>query len=446
MTADVVVIGGGLSGLAAAVQLSIDGADVVLMEQSGKLGGRAYSYIEAKSGDVVDNGQHALVGAYHNTLRYLEIVGTRRYLPSPKNFQLHFHHKEKGMATFAINTLPFPLNIASGITLFRLLSFHDRRNMFKIGRQLQNWNRQLEEHLRNLTVAEWLETMHQSEESRRSFWHPIAVSVMNEQPEKASALLFARSLKNTFLGNKSDSTVLIPTVGQSDLYVSGAETLLKKQRSKIMLNTEVNSIIPRKGKVFGVRTKNGKHLTTRSVACTVPYFASLRLLPEKLHHTAPFVNFKKFKSSPIVSIHLWFDRAIMDQEFLGLIDRNIQWLFNRRRILHEKNNPENYISAVISGAYKYIDLSKQQLANMAVGDIASAFPAAANASMLQCVVIKEKRATFSPTVEIEPLRPHQQTPVENLFLAGDWTDTGLPPTIEGAVMSGFRCAELIKRS
>lgn len=447
MTTDVVVVGGGLSGLAAAVQLSLDGARVILIEQANKLGGRAYSYIDKKTGDVVDNGQHVLVGAYHHTLRYLELIGTRDCLSAndAATLRLHFHHPEKGVDSFALPSVPHPLQIPAAIFKYRLLSFQDRQKLLNVGLKLKSWNHSLEEKLRKLTVAEWLESLHQSEEAKHSFWFPIAISVMNELPQKASALLFARSLKNTFLGKKSDATLFIPSVGQSELYVASAERILNNHHSRILLNTEVIALVVDKGKASGVKLKNGRQIKARAVIAAVPYFAATRLLPENLRKTDPFLHFKKFTASPIVSIHLWFDREIMDKEFIGLIERNVQWLFNRRRILRESGKPENYISAIISGAHNYVDMSKEQLVKMAVGDIASTFPSAAKASLVHSVVIKEKRATFSPTNKVEPLRPAQRTPIENFFLAGDWTDTGLPPTIEGAVMSGFRCAELVRK-
>lgn len=446
MTVDVVVVGGGLSGLAVSTQLAIDGANVVMIEQANKLGGRAYSYVDKKTGDVVDNGQHVLVGAYHRTLQYLKNIGTRELLSLPENFHLHFHHPDNGFETFTFGSALFPINLAVAAFRFRILSLKDRRRFLKVGIQLRNWDEDLEQTLRRLTVAEWLQTMEQSNEAKRSFWYPIAISVMNESPEKASALLFARSLRSTFLGNASDAMILIPTVGQTKLYVDGAVRLFANHGSKVLLNSEAKSLTFHKNKATGVVLKNGKRIHAKSVICAVPHAALMRLLPETIRHIEPFDHLKKIHFSPIVSIHLWFDRPIMDRDFVGLIDRRIQWIFNRRKIMHQYGKPENHLSAIISGAYKYVDLPKEKLAKIAVDDIASVYPTARNAVLAHYVIIKEKRATFSPTNEVESFRPDQQSPIENLYLAGDWTNTGLPPTIEGAIMSGFRCAELVGKS
>ena len=440
MTADVVVIGGGLSGLAAAVRLALDGAHVVLVEQRGKLGGRTYSYLDQTTGDIVENGQHVLVGAYRQTLKYLDLIGTRDLLHSVHRLRLTFHHPKKGFSGFELAALPQPLNIAAGMMKFKLLSFNDRQKMLHVGLQLKSWNGQLESRLAKMNVEEWLDDLGQSEEAKRCFWHPIAISMMNELPNRASALLFARSIKNTFLGKRSDATMLIPTVGQTELYVDGAARLLQRRKAKTLLDSEVESIVIEKDVAAAVKLRNGKLLSAGAVIAAVPHYALGRLLPAKLRRISPFAHISSLPSSPIVSVHLWFDRPIVDDLYVGLIDRHLQWVFNRRRITGEKGKPENYISAVISAAHQYVGMKKHDLVRLSVADLKTAFPAAKSATLLHSVVIKEKRATLSPTNDAECHRPRHVTPVRNFFLAGDWTDTGLPPTIEGAVMSGFACA------
>lgn len=157
----------------------------------------------------------------------------------------------------------------------------------------------------------------------------------------------------------------------------------------------------------------------------------------------PFCYLYKFDSSPIVSLHLWFDKEFMDTDFLGLIDQRVQWIFNRRRLMGGEKKSSSYLSAVISGAYEFVDLQKEQLAQIAIDDLHRVFPQSLNAQMIHSVVIKEKRATFSPLVDIEQYRPSTNTPIQNFYIVGDWTDTGLPATIEGAVMSGFNAASLV---
>lgn len=442
MIYDVAVVGGGLSGLAASVQLALAGARVVLIEQANKLGGRAYSYIDRKTGDVVDNGQHVLVGAYRCTLQYLKTIGTRELLTLPEDFHLHFHHPEKGFTTLTFDSIP--AGAALAFLRYTSLSVNDRLKLLYAGWQVRESNDQHEQTLRRLTVSQWLGTLRQSVEVRRSFWYPLAISIMNELPDKASAYLFVRSLRHTFFSDNANAKILLPRVGQTELYVGGAMKIFAQRKTKVLLNTEARSLSFNKGNVTGLVLKNRRRIRAATVVAAVPYYTLPRLLPDAILGQLR-LRPERFTSSPIISVHLWFDRPIMDRDFIGLIDRRVQWVFNRRNIMRERDKPENYVSAIISGGYEYVDLSKEELVKMAVHDLATAYPSARRARLTHSVVIKEKRATFSPTNEIEPYRPPQRTSVENLFLAGDWTDTGLPPTIEGAIMSGFRCAELISQ-
>ncbi|TAK64718.1 MAG: FAD-dependent oxidoreductase [Bacteroidetes bacterium] len=440
MTNDVIIVGGGLSGLGAAVELASKGARVILFEQSPKLGGRCYSYIDATTGDIVDNGQHVLVGAYHHTLRYLEMIGTRSYLKGESRLSLPFFHPEQGIHTFSVSVLPKPFHLTTGMLQFSLLSFKERKRLLNVGLELQQWNSNKEQHLSLLTIDEWLTSLNQSEEAKKNFWNPIAISVMNELPERASALLFARSLRSTFLGKKADSRLLIPTIGQTELYVHGAEEVLRKHKAIVRVNTSVDRILINSGNSIGVEA-GGKIEKAHSIICAAPYFTLQKLLPDEITTIVPFSHLNKFKSSPIVSLHLWFDKEFMEQELIGLIDMQLQWVFNRRKILKEGGKATSYISAVISGAHDVVHLSKEELLSLALKDIHRVFPESKKAKFVHSVIIKEKRATFSPLNETEQYRHSTETPIKNLYLAGDWTNTGLPGTIEGAVMSGFKAAE-----
>jgi hydroxysqualene dehydroxylase len=440
---DVAIIGGGLSGLAAAVELALSGVDVALFERSPKLGGRCYSYVDVKTGDVVDNGQHVLLGAYHNALRYLKLVGTREFLHEESGLVLPFHHPRKGRGLFESSSLPKPFHLTTGMLKFKLLSFRERQKLLKVGLELNRLNDALEKRLSSLTIEQWLTSLNQSDEAKRSLWYPIAISAMNELPHRASALLFALSLRAAFLGKKSDSGFLIPTIGQTDLYVAGAEKIFHKEKTKVFLNTEIQSLAIAGSRAVGLRLKGNKTVSANYVISAVPYYSLYNLLPQKLCKEKPFVDLHKFESSPIVSIHLWFDKDFMDVPYIGLIDRKVQWVFNRRKIMQKERQPTGYISTVISGAHDVVDLSKDDLVKIALCELNEVFPDSRHARLVHSIVIKEKRATFSPTNEVESLRPSVETSILNFFLAGDWTNTGLPPTIEGAVLSGFHAARLV---
>ena len=441
---DCIIVGGGLSGLAAAVELAERGARVALFERAPKLGGRCYSYRDERTGDLVDNGQHVLVGAYHNTLRYLELIGSRHFLKEQSKLFLPLYHPTKGFGSFRVSSLPRPFDLTAAMLQFSFLSFRDRQKLLRIGMELQRWDETVKARLSLMTVDDWLESLEQSDEAKQCLWYPIAISMMNEQPARASALLFAGSLRRAFLGKKSDAAILIPSTGQTELYVSGAVRLLKKYHAALFINSEVAGIDVTGSAVTGVFLKNGKKVRSHALISAVPYFALPRLLPRNVRSHRMFAQLAGIRSSPIVSIHLWFDVPIMEMEYVGVVGKRLQWIFNRRKIFGEDQKRDAYISAVISGASAYAELDKAAIIAIAMEDIDKIFPASRNAQLIHAVVIKEKRATFSPTNDIELLRPQPETMIENFFLAGDWVSTGLPATIEGAVFSGFRAAKLAR--
>jgi squalene-associated FAD-dependent desaturase len=442
---DVAILGGGLSGLAAAVKLSLGGARVALFERAGKLGGRCYSYVDEATGDVVDNGQHVLVGAYHHTLHYLELIGTRGFLRRQPRLSLPLHHPTKGFCLFEVSSLPRPFHLSAGMLTFKLLSLRERRRLLNVGLALSSWTSALERELSLLTIDRWLDSLNQSAEAKRCLWYPVAISMMNEHPERASALLFARSLRATFLGRKSDSAILIPQIGQTELYAREAESLIVQNRGVIFTNAEVVEVEMMGSKVIGVRLKNGRRVSAKHVISALPYFALRKIMPARVRNEKPFIDLSRFESSPIISLHLWFDRDFMNVDYVGFIGRTLQWVFNRRRIVGDSKTT-GYISAVLSGAYGIVDEPKEKLIPVALQELREVFPEARQAKLIHSVVIKEKRATFSATNDVEPYRPSPETPVRNFYLAGDWTNTGLPATIEGAVMSGFKAAELVKKA
>ena len=265
-----------------------------------------------------------------------------------------------------------------------------------------------------------------------------------------------RVLRAAFLGDSKNASLLIPKVGLSELFVNPAVQFIKTHGGEVRTGISVESIILEGTNVRSVRTSEGKELQAKSFISAIPWY-SFEEIQSASHFKSKLERDRRvilsdspvrsgFKSSPIISIHLWLDREITDLDFAALLETRIQWLFNKSKLLNEKREGtviRQYLSLVISGAEEFVSLNKKQLVEIAMEDLRRVLPQARDVKVIHSLVIKEKRATFLPSPGLEALRPNARTKFDNLFLAGDWTATGYPATIEGAVMSGKKAAELI---
>lgn len=439
---DAAVVGGGLAGLAASVRIAGGGGRVALLESSTKLGGRCYSYRDAVTGETVDNGQHVLIGSYRELLSYLGAIGSAHLLRADDSLTLPFHHPERGFATFRMGVLPAPLDITAGVLRYRLLSVRQKAGLLAAGRWLQACSPAKEAALRDLTVARWLEETGQDGHTRACFWDPISISVMNEEPERASALVFARAMRKAFLHRDADSRLLIPTAGQTELYVDGAVRLLESRGSVVRVRSAVSAVELRGGRACGVRLRDGSTVTAGTVIAALPPWSLATVLPRAGAAAGLAEAAGSCESSPIVSMNLWFDRDFMEGAVLGMIGTTVQWAFNRRAILREKGRG-GCIACVVSAARDVVRRPAEELAGIAAGEVRALWPAGRGAKLVHSSVHKERRATFSPTPGEERRRPGPVTGIDGLLLAGDWTATGLPATIEGAVQSGHTAASLV---
>jgi hydroxysqualene dehydroxylase len=281
-----------------------------------------------------------------------------------------------------------------------------------------------------MTISEWLADTDQSAEMRRSFWEPLAVSIMNEHIDRASASIFVRALRTAFLGGWHTAALAIPTVGLSELFAEPAREYITGHGGEIRCGARVSSVVQEAGRVSAVDTSSGHRLRCCAVILAVPSSTVESILPHDLREGGFLQGISELPTSPIVSLHLWYDREFMHHGMLGLVDRRVQWLFKRK----------GYLSAVISAAHEFVGMTNAELANIAQEDLRSVFGAEIGEPRHQ-LVIREKRATYSSSPHVEGLRPGTTTPLRNLFLAGDWTATGYPATIEGAVVSGEAAAK-----
>jgi squalene-associated FAD-dependent desaturase len=437
---EVLIVGGGFAGLAAGVALAGAGRQVRLLEQKPHLGGRARSFVEPTTRSVVDNGQHLLMGCYHQTLRFLERIGTLDRVTLQPRLRMQFLERPGRLTTLECPRLPAPWHLLVGVLRSDSFTWPEKWEIFRLGRALRV-TEDSPAGSDELTVEEWLSALGQSEKLRRNFWDLLSIAALNEDPRRAAALLFKRVLRLAFLSSPADSRLAIPRVGMSECYTEAAAAYIRARGGRVELGRNVTGFVVAEGVCEGVQLAGGERIESTTVLSAVPWFELVKLLPSDLLRAEPyFTNLLALRPAPIISINLWFDRPVTDLDFVGLRGTTVQWLFNKGKIL---GSGENYVTLVLSGAHAHVGRPKDELLAVAWRELGELLPAAREAKLLHSLVIKERFATFSPCVGVEAVRPAAQSPVRGLYLAGDWTATGLPATIEGAVQSGNAAAQAI---
>ncbi len=442
MGVDVIVIGGGLSGLSTAVDLTSRGLSVFVLERNQHLGGRAYSFVDDKTGEEIDNGQHLLMGCYHETRWLLRTISSNHLATLQRNLHIDFRHPELGAASLHCPSLPGPFHLLAGLLTLKTLSFPDRLELLRIGREIHKHPETIEPSIAGLTVHQWLDSLGQSKENKKYLWDVIALGSLNGDPKEVSAVLFYRVLRAAFLGVRENSSLLIPRVGLSRLFDEPSLRYVQSKGGDVIRACAVDALIHEGSRVKAARCSDGVTREARAFVSAVPWYAVANLLPAKEAATRAADH---MTASAILSINLWFDRPVMDEEFVALLDSHVQWVFNRSKIHGASASSGQCLALTISAADRFVDKEARELVALAVEDLRRVFPRVGAARVVHSAVLKEKRATFSQRPDVEPLRPSCTTSLENLFLAGDWTNTGYPATIEGAVMSGRKAAAAVSQ-
>jgi squalene-associated FAD-dependent desaturase len=437
MPFEVLIIGGGFAGLAAGVALAEAGKRVCLFEQKPHLGGRARSFRDPTTGSVVDNGQHLFMGCYHSTIQFLKTLGTLDRLRFQPRLAVPFLDRDGRLTRLDCPNWPSPWHLLLGVLRSGSFSFKQKLEVLRLGNDLRTAG-QNSVPWAGETVAAWLGRRGQSEGLQRNFWDLLCIAMLNEDPRIASAQLFERVLRLALFSSPVDSRLGIACVGLSDCYTAAATAYLESHGGSVQTGRGVKQLLISEGACRGVELGTGEKIEGVPVISAIPWQQFAEVLPGDLIRNEPFFAAAlALRPAPIISINLWFDAPITDLEFVGLRGTTIQWLFDKSRILGAN---DHCISLVLSGAHEHVSRSKEELLAISLRELSEMLPAVRKARLLHSLVIKERFATFSPSPETEPLRPPARTPIRRLFLAGDWTATGLPATIEGAVQSGYTAA------
>lgn len=432
----IAVIGGGLAGMAAALTLANSGCRVMLLEKRDSLGGRAASIQDQHSGEEIDNAQHVLLGCCTSLLTFYKDLGIENAIRFYDSYP--FMDAKGNISTLSNSFLPAPMHLIPSFWKLNFLSLQEKlaisRSLFKIMKSDDS------PELAKVTIGEWLKKERQPAGAIKRFWHYLIVSVMNEGLDKVNCRHAFLFFKEAFLKSNKYSQLGIAKVPLSALYTPLKELLIKNN-GKVLLNTSVKKIEFSDNKVNFLTTANNENKTVKADAfiLALPPHQLNKLLPSKL---LPSID---PEYTPILGIHLWFEKHFFPYEFLGLVDSPIHWIFNKRLNYNLGANAPEYIHLLVSASRELNTLPRKKIIEIAIAELAKYFPESRNIRLIKSSTTKEGLATFSPTPLFEVHRPEAATPYTNLFLAGDWTNTGWPSTMEGAVRSGNIAAqELLK--
>jgi len=444
---DVIVIGGGFAGLSAAVRLGGIGAKVLLLEARSRLGGRATAFEDRETGELVDNGQHVLLGCYDETFAFLRAIGADDRVAIQPQLAVTMIDRNGRSSRLACAALPPPLHLLAGACDWDALSWMDRlallgmRTPLKLARRELRGDRTVHAASPGETVENWLIRNGQTPRLREMLWDPLALAALNQSPTAAAAPPFARVLGRMFDDNPRSAAIALPTVPLHQMYAEPARAYIEARGGKVL--TGATAVIASVADDEAV-VKSGENTWTAStVISAVPWYALGTLfvdLPSALEGIAAAAG--RMTASPIVTINLWFDRVVLDEAFVGLPGRTFQWAFDKRAVFGES---ASHLSLVSSGAESVFRLTNDELIAAAHQELLDALPRVRSAALVRATVIREPRATFS-LAPGQPARPATRTPLGRLVLAGDWIDTGLPATIESAVCSGHRAADAVLHS
>ena len=434
---DVVVIGAGFAGLSAAVRLARHGARVLVVEERKRLGGRATAFPDPESGEVVDNGQHVLFGCYHETFAFLDAIGAADGVTLDSTLDLEIVDRAGQRSRLRSAPLPPPLHLVGGLLRWRALGMRDRVAALRLGMVLRRLHRERHgfDSGTGETVNTWLTSHGQTPRLQEVLWEPLAVAALNQSPAVAAAAPFIEVVARMFGGSARDAAIGLPRRPLDLLFAQPARHYLEQHGHAVRCGLAARLAVDG-DRAVGVDLR-GERVTTGAVVSSVPWFSfagmaghipALEPITSAAAHTA---------SSPIVTVNLWLDRRIGTASFVGFPGRRFQWMFDKARLFGEQ---ASHVSLVASGADEIVGFSNEALIDLARSELSQALPG--RWSVVRATAVREKRATFS-LAPGQPRRPAPATPIRQFFLAGDWTDTGLPATIESAVVSGHRAAELV---
>ncbi|MBI2803647.1 MAG: FAD-dependent oxidoreductase [Planctomycetes bacterium] len=433
MQPSVLIIGGGLAGLAAAQALAPRGLRVTLLEARTRLGGRASSFNDAATGQLVDTCQHVSMGCCTNLTHFCKTIGIDHLMqPQPC---MYFMTPDRRVSRFRADRWPAPLHLLRSFAGAHYLTLGEKMRAA--------WGLiQLKRHTgdEDPPFQAWLDRHGQTQRVIDRFWGLVLVSALNETPDRIGLRYARKVFVDGFMTHPRGFEIEIPSVPLGRLYGDELIHWLNDRQVELKLAQGAKTFLLQGNSITGIQLRNEQVLTADFYLSATPFDRLLDFLPDDaVDRHSYFGNLKNLETSPITSVHCWFDRGASDLPHVVLVDCLGQWVFHRGETLPG----EWYVQVVVSAARQFRGLGREEVERQVVAELRRLFPRLADAKLLRARVVTEHAATFSAVPGVDRWRPRQESPIDNLFVAGDWTNTGWPATMEGAVRSGYLAAEAL---
>lgn len=429
-----IVMGGGVAGIAAAVRLAEAGIRVTLLETRKRLGGRATSHVDQQTGEPIDNCQHVVLGCCTNILDLYDRLDSLSAIEWQD--EMYFADKAGGSWTFTDDPLPAPLHLTRALLGYKGLTLSQRVNVARAMNRMLRTPRSAYE---SITFADFLQRCRGSQAAIDLFWNPIVRGACNLPVDQVSAASAMQVFQQGFMANRAGWRMGASKIPLSELY-NRVPAIVAAAGGQVVHGVGIDALIYADGHVSGVRTKSGDDYHAEAVISALPQDRLLKITPPEVIEADPRLrSLEQIDVSPIIGMHLWLDRPVLDRSHLFFADGRIDWLF----VAPDSPQGQQHLHTGISAAQDYVDWKSDDLLAMAMNELraySSVLPEAAEAQLVRGMVIRERRATIAPVPGVEVYRPPTVGEGSDLLLAGDWTDTKWPSTMEGAARSGYAAA------
>ncbi len=430
---DVIVIGGGFAGIAAACRLAGGGHRPFLLERAPRLGGRAASTFSNKQNESIDYGHHVLMRCCTAATGFLLRIGMSRAVRFQPTLSIPIV-SPNGRTILRSSFLPGILHLAPALLGYRALSFRDRLRVMKAGLAMS-----LRGASADVSFAEWLKEQRQSDRAIALLWDPICIATLNA-PARHVASRAARMVFRDAFFRPDGADMGFFTVPLSEVF-DAARGYVEERGGTVRASSPVKKLFIESGRVRGVELETGETIGSETIVCAVPPAELAHLVRSEEPLTDLVEKASHLRWAPIVNLHAWFDRPVLEDEFAVAVDSPVQAVFDVTR-LHGRTSKEGTTHLVLSqsAADEWIDRPFAEVTERLLGALGELFPRVRKARCLRTLVVRHPRATFVSEPEADRLRPRAVTPLHGFYLAGDWTSTGWPSTIEGAIRSGIVAA------